>query len=1294
MLMVLGRPSSGRSTFLKTVCGELRGLKLHEDSIIHHNGLSMEHMQKGARLKTVYNHERDYHMPELTVRQTLEFAAAARTSAGLNRSDHIQQCTKVALDVFNLSTIENMPVGSEYHQTISNGERKRVSIAETALSLAPIQAWNHCTRGLDAKTVSDFVSSLRISANITYSCHIVSLDQASEAIYGTFDKVILLYEGRQVFYGRCDRAKDYFIQMGWWSPPSQNTADFLIGITNPQIRQARQGMGEVVPRTPREFEEYWKRSADYRDLRNEVSQFQESQTQGFAGRSPWRKEKYSAYVITPAMQIGLCTKRACQRVWNNKSPLLTIIIGRIAMAFILGSVYYGTPDTTAGFQSRGSILFFAVAINTLMNTMEITSYHNIRAIVQKQAAYAFVHPFAEAVGRLFTDIPIKLITGISFNVVLYFLAGLRREPSQFFIFLLFVFVGTLTMSSIFRAIAVATRSTNQAMTLVGALITIYILYMGFVIPLPIMKPWFSWIRWLNPVFYVYEALIINEFHGREFVCSQFIPDYENLIGNTFVCSMSGALTGEKTVLGDNYIFVQYGAAFKSLWRNFGIIISFWVFFLGVSLFASEFQFEPLSAARVTIFRRFSPPARRQCVENQMDDWKDSSPRDTGSQIPLSNEHEHYMLKKQSNVFTWKNICYDITRRGTSRRLLDNCSGWAKPGTLTAIMGVSGSGKTTLLKVLAQYPSDGTVSGTIQLNGRTVTAMGFRPFIGFVQQEDIHLPTATVREALRFTTRLRRPDTVSEDEKYAYVEEVISMLHMEEYADAVIGLPGTGLDDLQRILLGLGLELATKPAFLFLDDPTRSLDTQSSLLIYRLLRRLSDAGLAVISTVHQPTASVFHLFDHLLLLENGGRTVYFGETGHGSSIVLNYFALHTSQECEETESPAEYLLRMSNMPTVEGERSSTWQKSPEARHIQDKIDHVKQTREVAQCEQHLADIKHRGFALPFYRQLFIVTHRVFQQYWRDPAYIYGKLLMAIATALLIGFSSFKPTMTLSGYQSVLYGILNLMGVLVNLIQQTMPNFILQRSLYEVREQPCRLYAWPIFILANIIVEIPYQIFFAFLVWVSFYFPIFGVQQTSQQQGLMLLFLIQLCIFAMTLATLIISALPDADTVGATFAFIFMVAFNGVLQPPGALPGFWIFMYRLSPLTYLISGITATGLHSRPVHCSSAETNIFDPPSGMTCDEYLASYLETAAGKLYNPSAIRNCEYCPFSYADQLLGISGYYYNDRWRNWGIGWAYVVFNILGSMLLYYIFRVRRCHPISGIGHLIGNLFAHMPR
>lgn len=213
------------------------------------------------------------------------------------------------------------------------------------------------------------------------------------------------------------------------------------------------------------------------------------------------------------------------------------------------------------------------------------------------------------------------------------------------------------------------------------------------------------------------------------------------------------------------------------------------------------------------------------------------------------------------------------------------------------------------------------------------------------------------------------------------------------------------------------------------------------------------------------------------------------------------------------------------------------------------------------------------------------------------------------------------------------------------------------------------------IANTLVEIPYQVFTAILIWACFYYPIVGIQ-SSERQGLVLLFCIQLLLYASSFAQMTVAALPDSQTAASivTLLVIMSLTFCGVLQTPGALPGFWIFMYRLSPFTYWVSGIVSAQLHDRVVDCSATETAMFSAPSGQTCGEYMQDYLTQAPGRLQNPDSTSDCQYCPLQVADQFMAGSEIYWDDRWRNFGILWAYILFNTFIAVSTYWAFRVKK--------------------
>ncbi|KAI6783459.1 ATP-binding cassette transporter ABC1 [Emericellopsis cladophorae] len=1296
LLVVLGRPGSGCSTFLKMLCGETHGLNLGEQSDINFNGIPQKQMQKEFKGEAIYNQEVDKHFPHLTVGQTLEFAASVRTPshriAGLSRQEYSRYIAQVVMAVFNLSHTYNTKVGSDFVRGVSGGERKRVSIAEMTLSAASFAAWDNSTRGLDAATALAFVQSMRTSANLGSHTYAVAIYQASQAIYDLFDKAIVLYEGRQIYFGPAHNARRYFEKQGWYCAPRATTGDFITGVTNPQERQARPGYENIVPNTPDEFERLWRTSPEYKALQRELDQHeqeymgeerQRETIEQFRRDKNYRQAKHvrpeSSYIVSVPMQIKLCTRRAYQRIWGDKAATVSSSIIHLVMALIIGSIFYGTPDATVSFFQKGSVLFMAILLNALTAISEINSLYAQRPIVAKHASYSFYHPACEAAAGIVSDIPVKFVTATVFNVVLYFLANLRREPAQFFLYFLITYMSIFLMSAVFRTMAAATKTVSQAMTGAGILVLALVIYTGFTITQSDMKPWFSWIRWINPIFYAFEILVANEFHGREFPCSSIVPPYPNRAGtDTFVCTVQGAVTGSLTVSGDSFIEANYGYTYAHVWRNFGILIGFLVFFMACYMFVVEINSANENTAEALVFQRGHVPAHLQ--ENGKGASADEESSATANGRVTSGEDSKEappeVLPPQRDVFTWRDIVYDIEIKGEPRRLLDHVSGWVKPGTLTALMGVSGAGKTTLLDVLAQRTTMGVVTGDMLVNGTPLDA-SFQRNTGYVQQQDLHLETSTVRESLRFSAELRQPKSVSREDKYEFVEEVIKMLGMQDFANAVVGVPGEGLNVEQRKLLTIGVELAAKPKLLlFLDEPTSGLDSQSSWAICAFLRRLADSGQAILCTIHQPSAILFQSFDRLLFLAKGGKTVYFGDIGEHSRTLLDYFEASGGRKCSDSENPAEYILEIVNHGTNDQGKDwhQVWNDSEHKRASRAELDAIEAERR-GQNRPDANPEEYREFAMPLRAQTWIVTKRIFQQYWRMPSYILAKFLMGMACGLFIGFTFYQTGRTLSMLQNTIFAVFLLTTVFSTLVQQIQPLFVTQRSLYEVRERPSKAYSWKAFMMANIIVEIPYQIFTAILTFACWYYPVLGVQ-SSQRQVLVLLYVIQLFIYASAFAHMTIAALPDAQTAAniVTLLTLMSITFNGVLQTPTALPGFWIFMYRVSPFTYWIAGIVGTVLHDRRVQCSQRELAVFEAPAGSTCGEYLQPFFSDGAPGYLVDADATTCEYCTVTVADEYIAASRIYWSDRWRNFGIIWAYVVFNVFMAVLLYYVFRVKR--------------------
>lgn len=601
--------------------------------------------------------------------------------------------------------------------------------------------------------------------------------------------------------------------------------------------------------------------------------------------------------------------------------------------------------------------------------------------------------------------PLVLIQVLIFDLVVYFMANLSRTPSQFFISVLFVWILTMNMYSFFRAIGALVKSLDVATRITGVAIQILIVYTGYLIPPQKMHPWFKWLIWINPVQYGFESLMANEFYNLDIECvpPYIVPQGPGATTQYQSCTIQGNQPGQLIVKGADYIKTAFTYERAHLWRNFGIITGFWIFFVVLTMIGMELQKPNADGGAVTVFKRGQAP---KSVEKAMEN--SSIPRDEEKAVRDADEKlsEDESVSSDSNqavegvarneaVFTYTNVNYVIPYEKGERKLLNDVQGYVRPGKLTALMGASGAGKTTLLNTLAQRINFGVVTGDFLVDGRPLPK-SFQRATGFAEQMDVHESTATIREALRFSALLRQPKEVPIEEKYEYCERIIDLLEMRSIAGATIGEIGEGLNQEQRKRVTIGVELASKPELLlFLDEPTSGLDSQAAFNIVRFLRKLADNGQALLVTIHQPSSVLFEYFDELLLLKSGGRVVYHGSLGKDSRDLIDYFEKNGAKKCQPRANPAEFMLEAigAGNPDYKGQDwGDVWAASPEHSERSREIETMISERRNASKNQKTDD--DREYAMPLGTQISTVVHRTFVSYWRSPDYMIGKFMLHI------------------------------------------------------------------------------------------------------------------------------------------------------------------------------------------------------------------------------------------------------------------------------------------------------------
>jgi ABC-type multidrug transport system permease subunit/ABC-type uncharacterized transport system ATPase component len=836
------------------------------------------------------------------------------------------------------------------------------------------------------------------------------------------------------------------------------------------------------------------------------------------------------------------------------------------------------------------------------------------------------------------------------------------------------------MTALFRSIGATADTFDGASKISGLFITATIMYTGYLIKKPNMHPWFVWIYWIDPLSYAFEALLANEFHGKVIPCIgvNLIPNGPGYLNSAFqsCAGVGGAIQGETSLTGDQYL-QSMSYSHSHVWRNFGILCVWWALYVTITVVAtSRWRSSSENGPSQLIPRENQKHVRVKLPADEESQVREKSTNSSSANTIVEGDQDNSNvdnnLIRNTSVFTWKNLTYTVKTPSGDRVLLDDVQGWVKPGMLGALMGSSGAGKTTLLDVLARRKTEGTIHGSVMVDGRPLP-VSFQRSAGYCEQLDVHEPYATVREALEFSAFLRQGRDVSQEEKIKYVNVIIDLLELHDIADTLIGRVGAGLSVEQRKRVTIGVELVAKPSILiFLDEPTSGLDGQSAFNTVRFLRKLADVGQAVLVTIHQPSAQLFAQFDTLLLLAKGGKTVYFGEIGDSGKVVKDYFGRYGAV-CPPEANPAEHMIDVVSGHLSQGrDWNKVWVESPEYSNVTRELDQI--IADAAAKPPGTEDDGHE-FAMPLWEQTRIVSQRMNVSMYRNTDYVNNKFALHIFSGLFNGFTFWMIGDSITDLQLRLFTIFNFIFVAPGVIAQLQPLFIDRRDIYEARERKSKMYSWKAFVTGLIVSEIPYLCVCAVLYFACWYYTV-GFPKDSNRAGATFFVMLMYEFMYTGMGQFIAAYAPNAvfATLANPFIIGILVSFCGVLVPYAQIQTFWRFwLYYLNPFNYLMGSLLVFNVWGTPVKCAESELAIFNPPNGTTCDQYMTGYMQGLGlgSNLLNPDATANCRVCQYtSGSDYLrtLNLLEYFYG--WRDAAI---VVIFVLSSYGLVYGLMKLR---------------------
>jgi ABC-type multidrug transport system ATPase subunit/ABC-type multidrug transport system permease subunit len=548
---VLGPSGAGKSTLVDILAGKRKAGRVEGKVAYLDDG--------GRRVKIGYCDQSDVLSPTSTVLETLQFAAYLRLPENVPKAVKDARAAQVLREL-GLEHIANTRVGSGEHRGISGGEMRRVSIGVELVADPDVLVLDEPTSGLDSVSAARIVSLLKNLAEEHRTTIVASIHQPSSALYHSFSQVLLLANGRQLYFGPGGQVPaDFFAQHGYPCPPGYNVADHLLEIASENPQGLPTGAAAALSTRPASDSHASDDSAKEKDngnghyppvktLSRMSNEFDLAQIQQAAAERKWWPAAHPP--TTFLTQLSVLARREWRTLMRDKTLLITHVLMAAITGVFAGGLYYNVSLTIAGFQNRVGSLFFLGALISFTSLSALNNMVEMRPLFLRERAGNYYSPQAWLVSRaVFDIIPLRILPTIIVSVILYFMVGLAQNAANFFKFLLIAVEFSIVMVLYNFLLASVFQHPSMATLLSSSWLLFNLVFAGesheraaasrpswgrvggvaepgdeksrnrnfrveltpgFFINISNIPPVLRWLRYLAPLGYMLEALTVNE----------------------------------------------------------------------------------------------------------------------------------------------------------------------------------------------------------------------------------------------------------------------------------------------------------------------------------------------------------------------------------------------------------------------------------------------------------------------------------------------------------------------------------------------------------------------------------------------------------------------------------------------------------------------------------------------------------------------------------------------------------------------------------------------------------------
>ena len=1188
------------------------------------------------------------------------------------------------MEILGLSHRADTIVGNDLVRGVSGGERRRVSIGVELLKRFQLMVLDEPTTGLDSTTSLQVFQALRIIAD-EISPVFATLKQPGRELYNLFDQVIIMHEGSICYAGPTNEMIDHFENLGYNVDKTINPADEVLTLLDEY--------GDEIVQNAKEKNQK-------REPENQVSTSSLLQNNDDDENDKSNQIRYEKYNRSWIVQFFWVLKRSLQEFRNNPGVAMGRIIFAIIVSLIVGTLFLQLPNNQVSINSISGAIFIVATFSAFQALSGLPTTFAMRDVFYYQKRNCYYHPIPGIFADVIASLPVAIVESVIFSTICYWMVGFNSHIDRYIYFILIVPTIELMFQFGTKAIGYASPSFLVANIFIPPLAFGLNFFSGFAILQDRAPDYLAWIFWVSPFRYLFEGLIMNEFLDRDIDCDddELVPPKNSYLFNApyelggFEGNQICPITSGEQILENKDFYTDEEYKWYWLLVLLGyLLLSFICIVLAASFIEyknserniekaeEKYRKENIKVRRLTRSLRVSNKMR-----NDFENPRSSSTSSFSNEFSTQNNNN---IQKNYNFFDsftiseegkrletnipiyleWKNLNYYVPilpkaksfkdkflnlfcakRVSEDLQLLHNVSGYVKPGMLIAFMGPSGAGKTTLLDVLAQRKTAGRIEGEIYINGKTLDVSMLSRYSGYVEQQNIHVQTDTVHEALSLSAALRlsftkeKERTISRKEKLEHVNWVIHVLGLHAVRNAMI--KELSLEQQKR--LTIGVELAANPSLLFLDEPTSGLDSIAAFRIMKAIKKIADAGVAVVCTLHQPSEILFSWSTHLLLLARDGYVTYFGDLSNDYEDPIDYFeklgfhynpernpadffldccsstkknedscsvieAYTESEQCENVEK----LLESGVVPRVNNvDSKSFFQKINDFihRNNNDEMD----SNLNSESDQIYYPVYSSTYARNPVVQWFYLTTRSGRYWWRSPTAMILTFVRAAIFGLILGllFSEFDSHSQVSAQERI--GLMFfIVLVLTSSIMSFIPQIFEERAAFY-RETASKTYREGAYLFSLVGSAIPI-IFSNSIITLIFIWSITGLQKGWSQIGYFFAIgcLVTFIPYALALFLCSLAPVPEAGNGMVSIGNIINVFTAGFLLIPSAIPPWWIWAYWIGYIHYTLEGFMLNEFIGLDFNCKNNEGAIPIPVPNETNPDRVQFYCPIDEGKSF-------------------------------------------------------------------------------